>query len=428
MKHKTSFVIVYWWLLLLLLGGVLLLCFAEKEARISESENRMLSGFPELSAENLRSGDFFLGIESYLSDGVWGRDAIVGVSESILGLFCANTDEEADMLNDAEMADELLGNTPEQSADVSRETPEEPSADQAPETVSAAEELTKYGLWRIREDGAYVPVRVTGEEDIVLVARMLNDFQNALPEGGSVFYANVPMTSTALTSRKSYAGWYENIDTALEAHISEGIHILNTPAILSEALWAGEPVYFTSDHHWTPLAANMVVTFCMDILGIPAVPYAEYDYTVNRFADAAAGTADDLELMHPLQSAQGNSMPRGQQGEQRVLINYDSPAYRAYLGGDSSVWMRYKTGFVTGRKALVIGDSFCNAFVPYLLPYYDEVHKIDARYYETAKNGGTMAQLMEQYGIDDVYIILSEANGVSSPTSKSKLGRALHGT
>ncbi len=430
MKNKLSFVIVYWWLLGLLMMGLLLFCFAEKEERISESENRMLKGFPEFSLENLTSGQFFLGIESYLSDGIWGRDAIVGVSESILGLFSANTAEEADMLKDAAMADEIQGNLPDPSAGAVQEQPEVPEEaipEQAAEEAASAEDLTKYGIWRIREDGTYVPVRVTGEEDVILVANMLNGFKEALPETGSVFYTNVPMTSTALTSRDSYAGWYENMDVGLSKHIREGVHIINTPAILAEDLWNGEDVYFTADHHWTPRAAAMVADACMDILGVPTVPYEDYDYTVNRFANAASGKGDDLELMHPLQDTYGNSLPRGQVGEERKLINYDSNAYRAYLDGDSAIWMRYVTGFTTGKKALVIGDSFCNAFLPYLLPYYDEVHKVDARYYEPADNGGTMAQLLEQYGIDDVFIVLSESNGVAFPTSKTKLERALHG-
>ena len=71
MKNKVSFVIVYWWLFLLLLLGLGLAAFAPKEERISESENRTLSGFPEFSAESLFSGEFFQGIESYLSDGLY---------------------------------------------------------------------------------------------------------------------------------------------------------------------------------------------------------------------------------------------------------------------------------------------------------------------------------------------------------------------
>ena len=119
-------------------------------------------------------------------------------------------------------------------------------------------------------------------------------------------------------------------------------------------------------------------------------------------------------------------MPGGVQGEKVDIIDYHSSSYMAYLCGDSTVWTKYVTGFSTGRKALVVGDSFSNAFTPYLMPYYDEVHKVDARYYDSEVNGGSIKALIEKYGIDDVYIILSNANGVTSYTSLVQLEEALY--
>ncbi len=51
------------------------------------------------------------------------------------------------------------------------------------------------------------------------------------------------------------------------------------------------------------------------------------------------------------------------------------------------------------------------------MPYYDEVHRADPRYYNSALNGGTVSELIAQYGIDDVYIILSYDNGIDSDMS-----------
>lgn len=444
MKHKSSFVIVYWWLLVLLVCGVLLMAFAEKEPRISETEKRELSGFPEFSLESLASGDFFLGIESYLSDGVWGRDRIVGVSESLLGVFCANTAEEAALLEDAAMADELQGVAPGQQPQVQTPAESEIPENQEPlpgvteaaeeelpagsgKEFSSVEDLTGCGLWRIREDGTCVEYASYSDQAVQAVANMLNGFKNALPEDGRVFYTNVPMTGTALAARDSYSSWYENIDECLSQYTIDGVTIINTPALLEEPLWAGEDVYFTSDHHWTPLGALIVANECLRLQGIPTVPYEEYTYTVGRFSDATKNTSDDLAMLHPLQDPKGNRMTLGQEGDKVPLINYNIPHYGAYLGGDHPVWTRFVSGFSTGRKALVIGDSFTNAFTPYLLPYYDEVHKVDARYYEPQQNGGSMAELIRKYGIDDVYIILCQANGVRSDTSQNKLWRALNG-
>ena len=48
---KGSFLAALWWLRGCLCLGVLLILLAPRESRLSQSENRMLAGFPELTAE-----------------------------------------------------------------------------------------------------------------------------------------------------------------------------------------------------------------------------------------------------------------------------------------------------------------------------------------------------------------------------------------
>ena len=84
MKHKLSFTVALWWVILCLIGGVFLLGTSDKQPRLSESENRMLAGFPKLSAASLFSGEFMTGFESFLSDAFFGRDALVRTSDRLL--------------------------------------------------------------------------------------------------------------------------------------------------------------------------------------------------------------------------------------------------------------------------------------------------------------------------------------------------------
>ena len=81
MKHKLSFIVALWWVILCLIGGVFLLGTSDKQPLLSESENRMLAGFPKLSAASLASGEFMTGFESFLSGAFFGRDALVRMSE-----------------------------------------------------------------------------------------------------------------------------------------------------------------------------------------------------------------------------------------------------------------------------------------------------------------------------------------------------------
>lgn len=436
MKNKVSFVIVYWWLFLLLLLGLGLAAFAPKEERISEAENRTLSGFPEFSAESLFSGEFFQGIESYLSDGFFGRDAVVGCTESLLRRFSANTPADEVLLSDRDMADELQGivEKPEETIPAT-----EPEASVSTEPVETFPEETEpleeenvtvkgYGLFMKTVAGNYRRVTTFQPEQMEKVAGVLNAYRKCLPEDGNVFYTNVPLTASGLMllDKARYTGWYENLDEGMAPWLDSGVHVINAPGLLEELGVAGEDIYFRSDHHWTPLGAIQVVNACLEKLGVPAVGYNEYEYKMNIFASAAKGTMDDLPLLYPLQEVKGNAMPWGTEGKNVNLIRYGGGTYTAYLTGDTKVWVRYVTGFSTGRKALVIGDSFSNAFTPYLAPYYDEVHKVDARYCSKAQNGGNIAELLERYGIDDVYIVVSYANGVRSQTSQTNLRRVLH--
>ena len=52
MKYRVSFMIAFWWIMLCLILGAFLLVYADKDDRESTTENRMLQGFPEMSAEN----------------------------------------------------------------------------------------------------------------------------------------------------------------------------------------------------------------------------------------------------------------------------------------------------------------------------------------------------------------------------------------
>ena len=66
-----------------IISYLLLALLAPREARISEDENRMLAGFPQLTEESLLSGDFFAGIEDYLSDGFFARADVVDFADGI---------------------------------------------------------------------------------------------------------------------------------------------------------------------------------------------------------------------------------------------------------------------------------------------------------------------------------------------------------
>ena len=70
-----------------------------------------------------------------------------------------------------------------------------------------------------------------------------------------------------------------------------------------------------------------------------------------------------------------------------------------------------KTEVKNGKKILVFKDSYGNAFIPYLVNHYEEIHIIDPRHYE--KNA---AEYVINNDIQDVMflnysIVISYYNG-----------------
>ena len=106
-EGKGSFLITLWWLLGCLCLGVLLVVLAPKEARPSTEENRMLAGAPVWNRETLLSGQFFSGVEDYLSDGFFGRDQVIDLTDDLLAVFDMRTEEQRLIAEEAEI-DRLL--------------------------------------------------------------------------------------------------------------------------------------------------------------------------------------------------------------------------------------------------------------------------------------------------------------------------------
>jgi len=280
-----------------------------------------------------------------------------------------------------------------------------------------------YGLYLRRPDGSLEMLQDINDQYIRTVADTLNRYKSKLPEDGKVFYTCVPLTnySDFILREDRYVGWYENLDQRFSELLVDGAYMVSAPNVLEPHLM-DEELFFQADHHWTPLAAYYVIEEMMRIQGVPVVPYDEYNYKVNWFGNSTSGRGNNMDLLYPLQPTRGSQMPGRSEGEDAPLMLYDYEYYVAYLAGGNDIWTKYESGFSTGRDALVIGDSFTTAFVPYLLPYYDSVHRADPRYNNSSVNGGTVSELIEYYGIDDVYIVLSYDNGVDSGISSTTLG------
>ena len=154
----------------------------------------------------------------------------------------------------------------------------------------------------------------------------------------------------------------------------------------------------------------------MERLGIPAMAYHDYEYQINRGMGKGGDVTDTIEVIREILPTHSYIVRHLNQLTEVRYMYSDFKGYVAYLGGTQTPWRRFDTGAQTGRTALLIGDSFSNALLPYLLPHYDRVIMTDLRssYYDSKEAGASISRYIDTYHVDDVYFMYCFATSINS--------------
>ena len=445
MKHKASFKITLWWVVALLLVGASMLFFGSKAARESLMENRMLSGFPSFSLKTVFSGEFMSGFESWLSDNFFGREELVTFSEDAMGVFSRRTTEDLLTMDIGDSMEGEFENREDEEEDDGFVAPAQPRvsgsvtmtvgaySDQVSvgSSVNTRDEsyqpLGEYNFWMLKTDGSKELVYRYKPASIEKCMEGLNAIRAKLPEDGTVHFVIVPVAQSAnwwLRNTGTFKGWLSNAEEYMEVLADDGVYIYNGPELLAPGLSKGEYLYYRTDHHWTPRGAYTVASAMLKRQGLPVTRYRDYTYKTNKGflgslytenpTAAMRNMADEVEIpnsLAPVHSYVIRQLTKSKEIE--YMANYNN--YISFLQGTQTPWRRIVTGFSTGRNCLVMCDSFGNCFAPFLTPYYDEVHMVDLRKgnFTSEAAGASVGEYMREYGIDDVYVILSTASGLN---------------
>lgn len=431
----AAFAAAYLCMLALFCLGISLLLFANREESISRTENRTLQAFPALTGESFFSGVYMDELESWMTDNVFSRDALVSVSKSLLGVFDITSEEEV-ALN----MEENLAAAPEAEAEdpTAESTALSGAADEADEAainfgdVAVADGYTRL----IRANGEEVHNRTYPAAGIRSAAAFLNEIRSCLGPDGSVYFLASPISTVinSVSQTKKYSSVVTTLDDEMQPLVSEGITVCDEVDILGERI--GENVFSVLDHHWTALGASCTADWMIGHMGLAPAGYYDYHYHLLSGLNNASYTRSDLAGIAPAISDLQFQIPLApydfstlSQLDTRVPCNYlaDDPGgywdYALYMGGCHGPYRLLETGFHTGRNALVIGDSFFHAFVPYLAPYYDTILMLDPRssWYNAAEAGAGLRTYMEQYETADVFFITCDTGTAIEGDTYSKL-------
>lgn len=192
-----------------------------------------------------------------------------------------------------------------------------------------------------------------------------------------------------------------------------------------------EYIYFRTDHHWTGLGAYYGYHALMTAMGIEPKPldeYTEYELSgtylgsLYRWVQGNASVTnnpDHVFMYRPDDySATAHVFTdfslQGGYGMHLLATQFEgNEKYLSFSGGDAPL-LQISSDAGTGKKVVVIKDSYANALVPHLANHYDESYIIDPR-----AISGNLIEFIKTVEADDV-IVMNYAFAYSNPTWNEK--------
>lgn len=345
------------------IGFVVFLSIAgiiKPDVKFSEQENRVLMEKPKLSKESLADKSYMTNLESYTSDQFLLRD------------FWITMKVQCDLMTGKrELNGVYLG-----KEKYLMQIPSEPDMENVDANLKAMSEFAK------KHESLQVNAMIVPN-----AAYVMEDY---LPKGAPVRDQGKDMAYI----QKKLNGSIECIDVTktLKQHASEGM-------------------YYKTDHHWTSRAAAYSFKAAAAKLGIetPVSDYTRYIVT-DSFSGTLASRSgyhkaeDEIEVYVP-EGIEVQYLASDSDNEEKRPTVYDKEAlkekdkYQVFFGGNHAK-VDIATTNNTERKLLVFKDSYANCFVPFLLPYYNEIIMIDPRYYYD-----DVANLIKNRNITDVLFL-----------------------
>ena len=173
-----------------------------------------------------------------------------------------------------------------------------------------------------------------------------------------------------------------------------------------------ESLYYRTDHHWTTLGARYAYQSAAGQMGLPGAENGA-EKTLYPVSDSFQGTLaarsgyrvpdDTIEVYWPDQEEELVVTYVQEQTKSASLYAAEKlktrDKYGMFLNGNHPL-TEIRTMASTGRKLLLIKDSYANCFVPFLTGDFEEIVLVDPRYYYDSAE-----KLMKQYGFTDVLFL-----------------------
>lgn len=341
---------------------LLIIILPKKE--FSENENRVLTAFPSFTWDNIQSGKFMKDFEGFFSDHFIMRDEWIATKtqaellagkKEVNGVFILNDR----LIQKVEDYDRTL----------------------VAKNVSAINGFAK---------------RVEIPCTMMLIPTACEIQKDQLDP-------NVPVLNQKMLIESVYsrmAGQLSTVDVYSPLYSSKD-----------------EYIYYKTDHHWTSLGAYLGYSAASRSLGYQTISLNSFD--IQHASHDFYGTLYSKVIYDKTgpDTIDYYSYPKGTTVSKVVVDtgsskkNYDSMYFREYLSqkdkyssflGSNQPFVTVHSNAKSGKKLLVIKDSYANSLVPFLTQHYSEITMVDLRYINVDLN--------EKLSLDDYDQILFAYN------------------
>ena len=330
----------------------------------SENEKRVLSEAPQIDAAGIADGSVFRSIESYLSDHFPGRELWVGTNAYLVNVEGRGATEDI-----VRGTDGWLFTAPVSD---DRET-----------------------LWDNMQ-----AITTFAEKQSVPVSMM------AVPSAGAVVSDKLPALHMP----------YPDADLLEEARRIAG-NTLHWVDLYTDFCSAEQPerLYYRTDHHWTSEGAYRAYCLLMEELGQSSVP--RDDFTVEQISGfygtsySKSGlwltepdtlelwTDSDIQAVTTVYDA-NRADPVTREGMFFREYLEDADKYPVFLSGNHAR-VHIETNADSGKRLLVIKDSYAHALAPFLAEEYSTIDLIDLRYFKQQ----TISSWLEENPADEILLV-----------------------
>lgn len=330
----------------------------------SENEKRVLAQKPVISAESIADGSLFQDVEQYLSDHFPGRDGWVGAHAYL---------EQA-------------------------------------EGRGAVRSIVS------GTDGWLFPAPLSDDRQI-LQDNMQAITAFAQAQSVPVYLMAVPTAGAVVEDKLPFLHLdYPDADMLEQARRMAGdsLHWLDVMGAFSTAE-ERDKLYYRTDHHWTTEGAYRAYRLLMQEMRAPAV--ARDLFSVERVSDFY-GTSysksglwltppDEIELWTDPDLKTVTSVHDGNRREpvvQQGMLFRDyldqADKYPVLLSGNHAR-IHIETNTESGKRLLVVKDSYAHALAPFLAEEYRTIDLIDLRYFKRQ----TVSDWMQEHPVDEVLFV-----------------------